>query len=162
MPTPTLSFDELISQAASFLDFTDTDVQTDIELTKSKVWFLLNKFVSSDYIDFDDYTTNELMVAAEYVAYLMVEKQTQRMGLSATSSSQNLFIKKEKVDVLEREFSERKGVLTVSELLSSYKYNLCIAASEMNWILPICDTGDCLYSGSGIGIFYPNPDDYLF
>lgn len=160
MPTPTLTFDQLIQENLSFLDFTDTDLLASIEVVKAKVWFALKKFVDAAYTDFDSYSMEELMVAADYVAYLVTEKQTQTMGLSATASSENLYVKKEKVDVLEREFSERKGILTVSELLSNYKSTVCINASELGWILPFCDGGNCGYDF--LGVFYPNSDDYLY
>lgn len=159
MPTPTITFDQLIQENLSFLDFSDTDLIASIEVVKAKVWFALKKFVDDSYTEFEDYTIDELMVAADYVAYLVVEKQIQKMGLSATASSDNLFVKKEKVDVLEREFSERKGILTVSELLSNYKTTLCLNASELDWILPFCDAGSCSYDF--MGQFYPDPDDYL-
>jgi hypothetical protein len=132
-----------------FLDRINSNTIDAVNKKKVETLYLLQnslKKSDADVIDETTYSNQQKLLVAYYTAYRLVEKQALLNigGVNGEAPVGNVFVTKEKADVVEVEYDIAKSSdggllnLNTSEILSGLKLQLCSLAREMNLSLLIC------------------------
>ena len=144
-----LDITETIFYNLPFLDRINSNTIDAVNKKKVETLYLLQnslKKSDTDVLNETTYNPQQKLLVAYYTAYRLVEKKALENigGVNEEAPSGNVFVTKEKADVVEVEYDITKSSdggllnLNTSEILSGLKLQLCTLAREMNISLLIC------------------------